>query len=108
MFWYRKASDKGYAEAQCNLGYCYELGNGVPQDDILAAYWYRKAAEQGHAISQCNLGHFYLEGKGVTKSLKEARIWWGYAAAQGYESAAQALRSHPIKKASPTRKVKRH
>ena len=45
--WYRKAAEQGHASAQCNLGYCYDIGQGVPQDYSEAVKWYRKAAEQG-------------------------------------------------------------
>jgi TPR repeat protein len=47
--WYRKAADKGYARAQCNLGFKYDQGEGVDKDDAQAVYWYRLAAEQGKA-----------------------------------------------------------
>ena len=45
---YRKSADKGYAEAQFNLGKCYLFGNGVPKDSDEAAKWFQKAALQGH------------------------------------------------------------
>lgn len=38
--WYRKAAEQGYARAQCNLGYKYDLGEGVPQSDASAVHWY--------------------------------------------------------------------
>ena len=34
--WWRKAAAQGHAEAQFNLGICYETGNGVAQDAALA------------------------------------------------------------------------
>ena len=43
--WFRKAADKGHAEAQFNLGGCYKRGEGVAKDLTEAARWYRKAAE---------------------------------------------------------------
>jgi TPR repeat protein len=46
--WFRKAADQGLAEAQTDLGWAYENGAGVPQDNTQAVAWYRKAAEQGH------------------------------------------------------------
>ena len=42
--WYRKAADKGFAEAQYNLGTMFAQGRGVPQSDVEAARWHRKAA----------------------------------------------------------------
>ena len=47
--WYRKAAEQGDADAQNNLGLCYERGQGVPEDYEEAVKWYRKAAAQGHA-----------------------------------------------------------
>ena len=50
--WFRKAAEQGYADAQCNLGYCYDKGQGVPQDYSEAVKWYRKAAEQGNEYAK--------------------------------------------------------
>lgn len=47
MEWYRKAAEQGYAEAQYNLGVCYEYGIGVLTDRNKAFEWYNKAAVQG-------------------------------------------------------------
>ena len=46
--WYRKAADLGQAEAQYNLGSCYDAGVGVETDKLEAKSWYQKAANQGH------------------------------------------------------------
>ena len=59
MKWYRKAAEQGHADAQNNLGLCYQYGKGVAKDYAEAVKWYRKAAEQGHARAQCNLGYCY-------------------------------------------------
>jgi hypothetical protein len=45
---YRKAAERGDAEAQYRLGSCYQEGFGVQQDDAEAAKWHRKATEQGY------------------------------------------------------------
>jgi TPR repeat protein len=47
--WYHKAADQGEARAQANLGFMYNKGQGVTQDNIEAIKWYQKAAIQGHA-----------------------------------------------------------
>ena len=46
---YLAAAEKGDAQAQYNLGWCYVNGDGVAKDLKQAVYWYRKAADQGHA-----------------------------------------------------------
>jgi TPR repeat protein len=51
VYWYQKAADQGYAEAQSILGVVYAFGKGVLKDDKQAVYWYQKAAEQGLAES---------------------------------------------------------
>ena len=62
---YREAAEQGDAEAQYNLGKCYDNGDGVKEDKKEAAKWYRKAAEQGDAEAQYNLGCCYDNGDGV-------------------------------------------
>lgn len=44
---YRKAADKGHAEAQFNLGFMYLLGEGVQRDRSQARYWMEMAAAGG-------------------------------------------------------------
>src|SRR6266581_506625 len=57
--WYRKAAQQGVAEAQYNLGVCYDKGLGVEKDAVEAVNWYRKAADQDHAMAQFNIGSCY-------------------------------------------------
>ena len=67
MKWYRKAAEQNHAEAQYNLGVCYDEGEGVAKDQVEAVKWYRKAAEQNFAAAQYNLGVCYAKGEGVAK-----------------------------------------
>ena len=46
---WRKAAERGDAEAQYWLGRCYYFGEGVAWDRAEAVKWFRKAAEQGDA-----------------------------------------------------------
>ena len=57
--YYRKAAEMGHAEAQCNLGFMYDNGKGVPQDDKEAFKYYKLAAEQGYANAQLILEVMY-------------------------------------------------
>ena len=43
----QKAANAGNTEAMYNLGYLYELGQGVAQDFGKAYEWYQKAANAG-------------------------------------------------------------
>src|SRR5215470_2049819 len=60
---WRSLADQGNADAQSRLGFLYQNGRGVPQNDAAAVSWYRKAADQGRAPAQVNLGLFYEEGR---------------------------------------------
>ena len=50
---------QGCISHQYRLGYCYEIGSGVPQSDIEAAKWYGKAAAGGHKESLRQLEHLF-------------------------------------------------
>jgi len=73
----------GNTKAQNSLGFMYEKGQGVQQDDMEAVKWFRKAASQGDALAQSNLGTHYAKGQGVPQNDKEAAKWFTIAAKQG-------------------------
>ena len=87
----RRSAEQGVAIAQCNLGVCYDNGEGVSQDYAQAVYWWRKAAEQGSAAAQNNLGNAYYKGKGVSQDYVQAVFWYRKAAEQGYADAQYNL-----------------
>lgn len=45
MKWWRKAAEKGHAQAQHNLGVAYAGSGNANRDE--AAKWFRKACESG-------------------------------------------------------------
>jgi hypothetical protein len=57
--WFRLHANQGFKEHQANLGYCYEIGAGVPQSDIEAATWYGRAAANGHTESLLQLEQLF-------------------------------------------------
>ncbi|NEJ83619.1 hypothetical protein GR268_44990, partial [Rhizobium leguminosarum] len=81
----------GDALTQIILGYMYETGLGVEQDDKEAVEWYRKAAEQHHPIAQNHLGDMFYAGEGVRFNYQEAIKWYRAAAEQGYALAQANL-----------------
>jgi TPR repeat protein/serine/threonine protein kinase len=91
VVWYRKAADLGHAQAQVNLGYCYENGEGVLKDAKEAIVWYRKAADQGDADGQNGLAWCYREGIGIVQDSKKAVHLYCKAADQGHASAQNSL-----------------
>ena len=48
----RQAAEQGYARAQYNLGAMYDLGRGVPQDDVEAYNWFNLATTYADASIQ--------------------------------------------------------
>ncbi len=74
-------------KSQIYLGWKYQSGRGIAQDDVEAVKWSRKAAEQGHAAAQNNLGWMYGNGRGVAQDDVEAVKWYRKAAEQGYADA---------------------
>jgi|ERR1017187_8580650 TPR repeat protein len=93
VFWFRKAADRGNADAQEKLGEMYESGSGgLAKDDAPAVPWFRKAAEQGNAEAQSNLGVMYQNGEGgLKKDDAYAVSWYRKAAEQGYPLAQYVL-----------------
>ena len=70
--WYQQAAEKGNAEAQNQLGYCYFQGEGIEQNFEEALKWFKKAAEGGSAKGQTNLAACYHKGETVEQSYEEA------------------------------------
>ena len=101
---WRPLADQGNAEAQSNLGFMYEKGNGVAQDfkeavrlcrtcgsPCASARRYRIAAHQGFATAQFLLGMMYLRGEGLAQDYEEALRLLLIAAKQGNEGAQNDL-----------------
>ena len=88
---YSRAAEQGNAAAQAHLGWIYESGDGVPQNDIEAVRLYKLAAGQGNADGQTYLGLMYEVGAGVPQSYSEAIKLYKLAADQGHLEAAQNL-----------------
>ncbi|MCR5819618.1 MAG: sel1 repeat family protein [Bacteroidaceae bacterium] len=80
---YTAAVRLGHVGAACNLGLCYEFGNGVPADIQEAVVLYRQAANGGNANGACNLGWLYESGSGVQKDFAEAVRYYQMAADKG-------------------------
>jgi TPR repeat protein len=79
---FRKAADRGEAEAQFKLALMYEEGRGVARDDRQAVKWYLKAAEQDHALAQLRLGKMLFAGRGTNRDNVEAYKWFSIANAK--------------------------
>jgi TPR repeat protein len=60
----RPLAEGGNAVAQFNLGFLYQYGHGVPQNNTDAANWYRRSSQQGFGEGQLGLGFSPLQGAG--------------------------------------------
>jgi len=87
----KKRAEAGDATAQCELGYAYEKGKGVPVDYAAALHWYRKAAEQNLPMGLNNVGAIYSAGLGVPKDEAEAIKWFRKSAERGFGHGASNL-----------------
>ena len=76
-------ANQGYDRAQFRLGWMYDMGYGVSEDDKHAVKWYTLAAEQGHDGAQNNLAMMYANGLSGSVDYKTAVKWYTLAAEQG-------------------------
>ncbi|CAI2182962.1 17090_t:CDS:2, partial [Funneliformis geosporum] len=91
---YEKLAKKEIADAQFQLGNCFNYGIGTKIDEVQAVCWYTKAAingdivataEDGYYVAQYYLGKCYRDGiGGVNKNEKKAFELYTKAAKQGY------------------------
>jgi len=82
---YYQLAEQGDANAQYNLGVCFENGKGVTKDVTQAINWYRKAAEQCNVDAECKLGQLFCYS--AIKDNVEIVDWVRRAAEQGYAKA---------------------
>jgi len=54
---WRDSAERGSNLARTNLGYAYDAGHGVEQDDTEALWWYQKAADNGDGNAYFNIGN---------------------------------------------------
>ena len=90
---FRDAAEGGYAEAQIQIGRCYEYGNGVAQNEAKAVEWYRKAVAQDYDEGWCCLACCYNLGIGLKKDHLEAIRLYLIAAERGHPRAQNNLGS---------------
>ena len=76
---FRSLAERGYSEAQFQLGFLYRTGWGGHRDDEEAYKWFHRAADQGHTYAQANLGFLYRDGEGVQQDYVRAYMWFSLA-----------------------------
>ncbi len=68
--YFKESAEKGYPNAQSNIGVMYHIGQGVEPNEEEAIKWYSKAAKQGFAEAQHNLGNIYFSRKNYNKAIR--------------------------------------
>ena len=84
-------AEQGDAWRQFRLGWMYDNGKGVPENDAEAVEWYRKSANQGFRSAQFSLGRRYWSDDGVPENSIRAYVWWSMAKTQGHTAATENL-----------------
>lgn len=88
---YQKMAEDGDMYAQGMLANLYSDGNGVNEDQDVAAFWYERAAEQGEEFAQFKIGSCYENGEGVEQNYETAVKWYKLSAEQGNSDAQFSL-----------------
>ena len=91
VLYYEKGVTLGSLESYCNLGYCYQEGNGVVLNSQKAFELYQVAAEYGYMRGYMLMAQSYLNGMYVEKSVPQAMEWLEKAAAAGNSTAMYYL-----------------
>ncbi|MEM7255318.1 MAG: SPOR domain-containing protein [Pseudomonadota bacterium] len=81
----------GSRRAATIVGMMYAWGEGVRQDDGLAAYWYEQGARRGDPVAQFYLANAYINGVGLPNDLELGRMWLNRAAEHGHSPARVQL-----------------
>jgi TPR repeat protein len=84
-------AELGDSDAQALLGWMYEKGYQVEQNDNLAFKWYQHAAKQGEVLAQNSVAIMYKNGWGIDKNEPKAIHWFAMSATQGYAEAQYNL-----------------
>ena len=84
--WKAFAETGGDAAAQYHLGWMYNTGTWLEQDQKEAVKWYRKSAEQGNGFAQFSLALIYDAGLGVKQDNVTAYAYYNFAAAHEDEN----------------------
>jgi hypothetical protein len=74
--WFERAARLGHVDGQLQIGWHYEMGEGVGRDEALAAAWYKQAALRGSYEAMKNYGQMLEDGRGVPENWVEAARWY--------------------------------
>lgn len=80
FYFFQKAANQSYADAQYQLGLMYNQGVGVEKNVNQAKSFFELATKQNHAESAYQLGLLYENSQDETPNYEEARHWYEKAA----------------------------
>ncbi|EPY52680.1 chitin synthase regulatory factor Chr3 [Schizosaccharomyces cryophilus OY26] len=111
IFWYTRAAEQDYGEAELGLSGWYLTG----AEDILlknneeALLWAHKAAVKGLAKAQFAVGFMMEQGIGISADPAAAHSWYIRAAKQGFVKAQKRLEEQSLstKKSQPKKNSKK-
>ncbi len=92
MKWFQQAANEGFAPAQIKLGFIYDKGINVVENNRKAFDWYLLAARQGNAEAQFMTGMMYMKGEGAPQDMHEASKWLLMAGDKGQQSAEETVK----------------
>ena len=80
----KQSAENGDVNAQAELGYSYQYGDGVDKNPNEALKWNLAAANHGSLMAQHNLAVMYDEGVDIPENNAEAIKWYRKAAERGH------------------------
>lgn len=83
----QEAANEEHVSSLTTLGYFYDYGVGVRQDQEKAFSLYMQSALLGYAVGECNVGKCYDTGLGCEKNQVQAFAWNLKAANKGLRDA---------------------
>jgi TPR repeat protein/serine/threonine protein kinase len=105
--WLEPAANKGFTEAQCEIGHAYRDrfdavrkattppmtvdAMATQTAAVTSVSWYRRAAEKNAACGEIELGYMYWYGYGVRSDYNDALRWTEQAAEHGNQVAKDNL-----------------
>ena len=85
---YEKLAHEGNADAQTSLGYMYQTGQAVPQNEIKAIEWYEKAIAQEQPYALFNMALMYANSSElIEQDIEKAHELFLRAAVAGVDLA---------------------
>ncbi|WBW74037.1 SEL1/TPR repeat protein Cfh1 [Schizosaccharomyces osmophilus] len=111
IFWYTRAAEQDYGEAELGLSGWYLTGAEeiLPKNNEEALLWAHKAAVKGLAQAQFAVGFMMEHGIGIAADPAAAHNWYIRAAKQGFVKAQKRLEEQSLstKKSQPKKNSKK-